>query len=86
MEREGIEPSTSSLRTNEPELKQKQTQEFTDEPPDAYTEAYIESPDSVQIDNDLALICKRWDTLPESVKTGIMAMVRASEGESELSL
>ena len=50
MEQKGIEPLTSSLRTNEPELKPTQSQEFTDTPPDAYTEAYIENPDSVHFD------------------------------------
>ena len=81
MEREGLEPSTTSLRTNEPELKPAQSQELTDTPPNAYTEAYIESPDSVQIDTDLTLICERWEALPDAVKTGIMAMVKATEGE-----
>ena len=80
MEREGLEPSTSSLRTNEPELKPKQTQEFTDTPQDAYTEAYIECTDSMQIDPDLALICERWEALPAAVKTGIAAMVEAAAG------
>ena len=80
MEREGLEPSTSSLRTNEPELKPTQTQEFTDAPSDAYTEAYIERPDSVQIDHALALICERWEALPEAVKIGIAAMVEAAAG------
>ncbi len=28
---------------------------------------------------DLALLVKRWDTLPEVVRAGIMAMVRASD-------
>ena len=28
---------------------------------------------------DLALLVKRWDTLPEPVRTGIMAMIRATE-------
>ena len=32
-------------------------------------------------DPDLTLIIERWEQLPEAVKTGIMAMVRASEGE-----
>lgn len=32
-------------------------------------------------DTDLALIIERWEHLPEAVKTGIMAMVKASEGE-----
>ncbi|MCZ6654505.1 MAG: hypothetical protein O7D91_15935 [Planctomycetota bacterium] len=27
---------------------------------------------------DLALLVKRWDTLPEAVRAGIMAMIRAS--------
>ena len=83
MVREGFEPSTSSLRTNEPELKPTQTQELTDAPPNAYTEAYIECPDSMQIDPDLALICERWEALPEAIKTGIMAMVKSVEGEGE---
>ena len=28
---------------------------------------------------DLALLVKRWDTLPEAVRVGIMAMIRASD-------
>ena len=32
-------------------------------------------------DPDLALIIERWEHLPEAVKTGIMAMVKATEGE-----
>ena len=78
-----FERPTFTLATCKPELQSPEKQALTDGPPDAYTEAYIESQDSVQIDNDLALICKRWDTLPESVKTGIMAMVRASQGQGE---
>ena len=37
-------------------------------------------PDSAQNDPDLALIVTSWEQLPEAVKTGIMAMVRAVEG------
>ena len=80
MERKGFEPSTSSLRTNEPELKAAQTQGLTGDATGAYTEAYIESPDSVQIDHALALICERWEALPEAVKIGIAAMVEAAAG------
>jgi hypothetical protein len=28
---------------------------------------------------DLALLVKRWDTFPEAVRVGIMAMIRASD-------
>ncbi len=28
---------------------------------------------------DLALLVKRWDTLPEAMRAGIMAMIRASD-------
>ncbi len=28
---------------------------------------------------DLALLVKRWDTIPEPVRAGIMAMIRASD-------
>ena len=50
MEQKGIEPLTSSLRTKEPELEPEQKQELTGDAADAYTQAYIESPDSVHID------------------------------------
>ena len=32
-------------------------------------------------DPELTLIIERWEHLPDAVKTGIMAMVKASEGE-----
>ena len=32
-------------------------------------------------DPDLTLIIERWEHLPRAVKTGIMAMVKATEGE-----
>ena len=32
---------------------------------------------------DLALLVKRWDTLPDAVRAGIMAMVRASNQTSD---
>ena len=32
---------------------------------------------------DLALLVKRWDTLPEALRAGIMAMIRASSYSDE---
>ena len=31
---------------------------------------------------DLALLLERWDTLPEAIRTGIMAMIRATDPPS----
>ena len=75
-----FERPTFTLATCKPELQSPENKTLTDAPSDAYTEAYIESPESVHIDPDLALICERWEHLPESVKTGIMAMVKSVEG------
>ncbi len=36
-------------------------------------------PDLLQNDPDLALIVERWSELPEAVRAGILAMVRASK-------
>ena len=35
-------------------------------------------PESVQNDSDLTAVVSAWPTLPEAVKAGILAMVRAS--------
>jgi len=32
---------------------------------------------------DLGLVVKRWDTLPEAIKTGILAMVKAAGGSDK---
>jgi len=34
------------------------------------------------IDSDLALLVERWDALPEALRAGIVAMVKAAEGLS----
>ena len=81
MEHTGLEPVTSALQRQEPKLQVGKCQGLTGDTANAYTEAYIECPDSMQIDPDLALICERWEALPDAVKTGIMAMVKSVEGE-----
>ncbi len=40
-------------------------------------------PDSAENDLDLTLIVTSWQQLPAAVKTGIIAMVRAVEGQQE---
>ena len=75
-----FERPTFTLATCKPELQSPENKTLTDAPPNAYTEAYIENPDSVQIDPDLVLICERWEALPEAVKIGIAAMVEAAVG------
>jgi len=36
-------------------------------------------PDSVPIDPDLAAVVEAWPKLPEAIKAGILAMIRAAE-------
>jgi hypothetical protein len=37
--------------------------------------------DSRQTDADLALVAKAWDRLPEAVRAGIVAMVKATSAQ-----
>jgi hypothetical protein len=38
----------------------------------------VRHPESPQIDADLAAVNAAWPTLPEAIKAGILAMVRAA--------
>ena len=76
-----FERPTFTLATCKPELQTSKNKTLTDTPPDAYTEAYMQSAESVKIDPNLALICERWEALPDAVKTGIAAMVKATQHE-----
>jgi hypothetical protein len=40
-------------------------------------------PDTRQSDPVLALVIERWETLPDAIKAGILAMVRAATPEAE---
>ena len=50
MERIGLEPTTSALQRQESELQTVESQQLTDLPPSAYTEAYTPDRDSVNED------------------------------------
>ena len=76
-----FERPTFTLATCKPELQTSEKQSLTDALPEAYTEAYIESPDSVQINPDLTIIIERWEHLPESIRSAILVLVKSVEGE-----
>ena len=70
-------------------------QRFSRPPPDFITPLAVETNDRdaeslvsclvflAQIDIDLAVIVEAWPTLPEPIRAGIVAMVRASNSESD---
>ena len=86
MEPIGLEPTTSCMpcesHTTENQLDDTKNKALAG----SVTENARSDCVNPSIPADLQQLIDAWPQLPEPVKTGIMAMVRASEGESELSL
>ena len=77
MGRGGIEPPTHgfSVRGNRPE-----TPDISADWTIGAAPALHPAPDSAVSDPDLRLLIEAWPALPEALRAGIMAMVRASGG------
>jgi hypothetical protein len=68
MEPTGIEPVTSISENYSPQI-------LTSSLPEPLAHSLARQ---VQKDSDLKLLIERWDCLPEPVRAGIVAMVKAS--------
>ncbi len=83
MRREGIEPSTRRLRVTCPAPQPPIDKQLADTqalPPNNRPDS---SDSENQIGPDLHALIGAWATLPAVVKTGILAMVKASTGTVE---
>jgi hypothetical protein len=77
----GFEPGMDDLQSAVSNSQTTATQEVTETPPKtlAYSLA-CETQKSPKLDPDLAALVGAWPTLPDAIRAGIMAMIRAAGG------
>lgn len=73
MGRTGLEPVNVTARKNS---------KLQNQAVSGGAESGADSDDFAQIDPDLAMLLDAWPTLPEPVKAGILAMVKAAKGKN----
>ena len=86
MERKGVEPSTSALRTQEQSVASDGDKGVTSSLSAACTNACTseaENANAETIAPDLQAIIEAWPTLPESIKAGFLALVNAAKGVAQ---
>ncbi len=86
MERKGVEPSTSALRTQEQSVPSDGGKGLAPTTSAACTTACTsedESTNAEPIDHDLQAIMDAWPTLPAPIKVGILALVNAASGAEQ---
>ena len=76
----GLEPTTFTLATCEHRTEASPNQELASPPADACTSACTNNAESPHADPDLTTIIDAWPTLPQAIRAGIVAMVRAAKG------
>ena len=74
-----FELTTFTLATCKHRMEVSQTQELTDAPPNACTNACTDDADPVHSDADLQQVIAAWPDLPEPLRAGILAMIQASK-------
>ena len=83
MERKGVEPSTSALRTQPPRVVTDTDKGFTSTPKAGCTSGCTSEGQNEKVAEslppELALVVNRWPTLPDALRAGILAMVKAAE-------
>jgi hypothetical protein len=94
VERKGVEPSTSALRTHEPQNASEADKGLASSDSSACTNACTSTPGNAtddtdeplettgtecgSTDSDLVEVIRRWPALPAAIKAGIVAMVKAA--------
>ena len=84
MGRTGLEPVTSCVSSRkQPSTKPCQRRDLGDPAAPVCTSVCTDLPESDRIDADLAKVVAAWPTLPDPLKAGILAMVKAAGDTSE---